>query len=165
MKTTFALSFGAVEMQVQKTSPKNHHTYELGPGKTPLETNEHLPGPCQPMSDAKIEQYVAVAPASYRFLKALSLERPLDSGTAGEYSLEIDLAKEPATESDCLLLRFEAVRNLRLGELEGLPGLLVEIRDASQDGLEGVRYRVAESEEETFAFDCRDFSFERRSAS
>ena len=113
------------------------------------------------MSDAKIDQYFALKPSSFRFLKALSLERQLDSGAAGDYSLRIELTAQPSMDSDRLILRFEGVRNLRFGELEGLLGLLVEIRDAGQEGLEGVRYRVVESEEETFAFDCSDFSFER----
>ncbi len=37
--------------KAHNTPPIHHHTYEWGPGKTPLETGKHLPGPYLPKGD------------------------------------------------------------------------------------------------------------------
>lgn len=112
------------------------------------------------MKDPRINQYIALGPASYRFLRSFCLERALESNGASRYEVRIELAKQPSHNSEYLILRFEGACDLRIGKLEGLRGLLVEVWNVVQDGLEGIRYHVVESEEEAFSFDCLDFSFE-----
>lgn len=107
----------------------------------------------------KVAEYWSLQPTRFRFLESFELRRVVDDGRAEPYLLTLTLLEEPWSSSGRLRLEFRGVRALEVGSLDGLLGLVVEIRDESERQLEAVEYRVVEAENRAFAFWCRDFEF------
>lgn len=112
------------------------------------------------MSVDALNGFLAIQPSRFRFLEAFALTRMLEDGSASAYQLELRLASNPVAGAPRLAMQFEGVCNLQIGDLEGLMGLLVEIRSIAIHGLEALRYRVVESEADAFSFDCASLHFE-----
>lgn len=109
------------------------------------------------MKETEIRRFQARKPHTFRFLELFSLERDLSDAQASPYRLRVRLAQAVDEFADRLELEFVGVRGLKCGDLDGLQGALVEIRDASGDQMEGVAFRVVEEEHAMFSFWCSDF--------
>lgn len=102
-----------------------------------------------------VSRFDAVGQAKFPFLESMELSRDIESGTCSDYSLTLVLV--PAQAGKSLRIVFEGVRDLRIGSLEGLLALRLELRSVRDSQLEGLRYRVVESEHEAFSFYCSNF--------
>jgi hypothetical protein len=111
------------------------------------------------MKTEALESYRASKPWKYRFLKSFTLTRELRPEGASDYDLEVALASDGG---DLLFVKFTGVRDLRIGSLEGLFGLHLDIRDIHASQMEGLNFQVGESEYRAFSFLCYGFTFEYR---
>jgi len=59
-----------------------------------------------------------------------------------------------------LRLEFQGVRGLHIGSLEGLFGFVIEITSLAGHHLEGLRFRVVETENDAISFQCLDIKAE-----
>jgi hypothetical protein len=97
----------------------------------------------------------------FGYLQSFNLYRNLNEVGCSEYDLNITLSDYPFYEGDHkLLITFSGVRNLRIGDFEGLFKLIINISNISKDQMEGINYKVKEEEYELFSFYCDKFNFE-----
>lgn len=97
----------------------------------------------------------------FGYLESINLSRNIKEDGCSDYSLNIVLKGYPFYEGDqTLILTFWGVRNLKIGDLDGLLKLLFSITDISESQMEGIKYRVKEDENELFSFYCKTFEFE-----
>ncbi|WP_027159908.1 hypothetical protein [Methylobacter luteus] len=104
----------------------------------------------------KINEFIALGPRHYKFLKSINLTRNISQESCSKYDVELVLSRLEINEHE-LHIKFNSAFDIKLGRLEGLFGLLVDIEDVSNMQLEGARYRVVEQEEQAFSFYCEDF--------
>ena len=107
----------------------------------------------------KIDEYWNLRPARFRYLESVELHRVVGGACAEPYSMSLTLLEEPQAFSERARFKFFGVRDIKISSLDGLLGLVFEIRDEAHRQLEDVRFRVIESEQHAFAFWCRDFEF------
>jgi hypothetical protein len=108
------------------------------------------------MITKKINDFIALKPRYFKFLKSISLTRDISQETCQRYNIEIVLSQPEANNHE-LHINFKNAFNIKLNRLEGLFGLLVDIEDISNMQLEGGRYRVIDQEGDVFSFYCEDF--------
>lgn len=98
----------------------------------------------------------------FSYLESLHLSRNIgDEDGCSEYSLNVTLCGYPFHEGDQkLVLSFLGVRNLKIGELDGLYKLSINVNNISEDKMEGINYKVKEDENELFSFYCAEFEFQ-----
>ena len=107
-----------------------------------------------------IEGYLELKPRHYRFLKALRLNRKISQIKSYGYDVELVLSKCSGEADEDLLIRCANASDIKIGNVEGMPGLLVNIEDVSLRQLEGCNYRIVEQEEDAFSFNCEEFFVE-----
>ncbi|MDD1606662.1 MAG: hypothetical protein LUP96_08215 [Methylococcaceae bacterium] len=103
-----------------------------------------------------VDKFIALKPRYYKFLKTISFTRNISTESDSRYDLELILSKLLVGEDD-LRIRFKNVFGIKIGCLEGMFGLYIDIEDVSDRQLEGGTYRVVEQEEQTFSFYCEEF--------
>ncbi len=104
-----------------------------------------------------VEKFIAIRPVLYRFLKELRLRRKISPLGSSGYDVEIVLSKISDGEVENMKVRCANASNIKIGDIESMFGMLLEIDDISGHQLEGVSYRISEQENNTFSFDCSDF--------
>jgi len=106
-------------------------------------------------SDAKIEKYHALK-LGYLPVVALTIRHSVPP-TGHAQSLVLELLKGEQT----VALTFTGLRQLRLADLHPGSHCLLEVSSVAQDQLEGIRYRVFNTEQDlTLAFYCANFGFQ-----
>lgn len=108
------------------------------------------------MSEERVREFLDLGPVQYRFLESISLRRDLSAGGAYPFDLSLALVDSPSP-SRRLHLELMGVSGLKIGDIDGLWGWFVEIRSVVESGLEGLRFRVVESEHDLLSLWCRDF--------
>ena len=93
----------------------------------------------------------------WSFLVRFALARMVDSDGAGPYELSLTLA-EALTGGARIQATFTGVVGLEVGDLNGLLGWMLEIEPVADRGLERIRYRVVESENDSLRFWCHDYA-------
>jgi hypothetical protein len=105
-----------------------------------------------------LEYLNSIDQTQFPFLERMELSRKIVSGACSGFQLTVVLAPAQSDKAGTRLrLTFKGVTDLRIGELEGLLSLHLEARSIRDDQLEGLRYRVVESEYDIFSFYCFDF--------
>ena len=107
--------------------------------------------------DDIIVKYQSLKPLRYAFLQSLLLRREVKDDACSDYDLKLVLlprAKENLDEK--LELGFHGVRDLHIGDVGGLVGLMIEIKSLGGHQLEGLRFRVMETENDAISFLCSD---------
>ena len=97
----------------------------------------------------KINEFIALEPRYYKFLKSINLTRNISQENCSKFDVELVLSRFTSSEYE-LRIKFTNVFDIKIGRLEGLLGLLIDIEDVSDMQLEGGRYRVVEQEEQAF---------------
>jgi hypothetical protein len=111
------------------------------------------------MTKSKIELYESAAYGRYRFLSKLSLQREFSEDRRVSTSLELELLDEAVPAGKKLWLRASGVSDLKVGNLNGIDGILLVVRGISAHQLEMARYRITDEETQTVAFNCHEFDF------
>lgn len=104
-----------------------------------------------------VNKYIALQPRYYRFLKALIINRKIDTDEYTKYDIELILCKSSSNENEYIKIRCINSFDIKVGNIEGMLGLLVDIEDIKHRQLEGARYKIVEQEEGAFSFYCEDF--------
>ncbi|MCX7289593.1 hypothetical protein [Janthinobacterium sp.] len=105
----------------------------------------------------KIQEFLKSSPAKYRFLESISLNRLIKKGFASEYKIEIILLNIDNDVVEAISMQFINSVDVKIGDLNNIYAMQLEIDDISSDQLEGVRYRITEQENSSFSFSCEDF--------
>jgi hypothetical protein len=115
------------------------------------------------MSTNSVERISAFTQSNkkYPFLKSLHIDRTLNEGGCSEYHLTIALCNFPFYEGDPqFVLTFSEAKDIKIGSLQGMLRLMIEITDISKDQLEGMNYKLHEEEYDLLSFCCEDFDFQ-----
>ncbi len=108
-------------------------------------------------TDDLIKKYYSLKPYQYGFLEAFKLHRNISANGCSDYSLELLMCStSPHHLNSRLHLTFSGVKDLKIGDLGGFLSFLIEIRPIQKYQLEGVKYKVVESEYNSFSFLCSD---------
>lgn len=98
---------------------------------------------------------------SFGYLQSINLSRSIDDIGCSEYFVCIILCSYPFYEGDRKLsLKFSGVKNLKVGDLDGLFKLTINVTDISERQMEGISYKVSEQENDLFSFYCDVFEYE-----
>ncbi|GAB2191572.1 hypothetical protein MAH1_31800 [Sessilibacter sp. MAH1] len=104
-----------------------------------------------------VEEFAALTPRHYRFLKSINLKRNISEDNCSLYEVEIILSNLGDGDSTDLRVRCTNAFDIKIANVEGMPGLLVNIEDIRVRQLEGGTYKIAEQEEDAFSFYCEEF--------
>jgi len=104
-----------------------------------------------------IEEFIAIRPALYCFLKELRFKRNISFHGCSGFDIEIVLSKAIDREVEDMKVRCTNASNIKIGDIESMFGILLDIEDISDRQLEKVSYRISDQEDNTFSFDCSDF--------
>lgn len=104
-----------------------------------------------------IQEYVALKPRYYRFLKSINFNRIISTEKYYRYDVNLVLSKGSTKDDEDIRIQCTNVFDIKVGNIEGLPGLLVEIEDIRERQMENGNYRVVEQEESAFSFYCEEF--------
>ena len=77
-----------------------------------------------------------------------------------EVSLQIALAKSSFDHDQMILITFNGVQDLKLGDFAGIYAIYFDIANVSTYQLEGIKYKIEDVGEHVFSFYCRNFTFE-----
>lgn len=105
-----------------------------------------------------IDRFYELRKADFGFLERLELRQSVDPREWSGFQIEMDLRANASTTSPRLLLMFEGVKSLRIGDLQGLLRYMVEIHSIAGSQLEGANYQVDESEYKAISFTCSTFT-------
>lgn len=104
-----------------------------------------------------INSYYSLKPSQYGYLETFKLNRKITKEGCSDYFLELQMrSTSDFRENNRLHLSFSGVKDLKIGNLEGLLSLLIDIRPIQEYQFENVKYKVVESEYEAFSFLCLD---------
>jgi hypothetical protein len=110
------------------------------------------------VSDKNIDVYLGLKPAKFGYLRSFKLTYQLESEGFGRGVLVVCLSNGLGAEAIVLRLEFRGVTDLKLGHIQGVMKYWFQIQNVREDQLEGINYRVVESEYELCAFYCSEFS-------
>lgn len=97
----------------------------------------------------------------FGYLQSINLLRDINNDGCSSFSLEIVLCGFPYYQGDQKLkLKFDGVRELKIGDLDGLLKIFINLRDISENQMEGIRLKVKEDENDLFSFYCQDFIYD-----
>lgn len=102
----------------------------------------------------------ALQVSRFRFLESFDLYRFINHQSIESTTLTLTLLAEPSQQADRARLCFRGVRGLKIGDLNGLVGLRVEVTEVQSWQLEDCPLRVTESEHGLFEFFCLDLNIE-----
>jgi len=98
---------------------------------------------------------------NYRYIKEFKLFRNIEGEECGEFNLKMCLIEYPCWDSDDKVsVVFSGIRQLKLGDIDNLCSVVMEITSISTYQLEGIRYEVREIENEMFSFQCNNIILE-----
>ncbi|SFX63802.1 hypothetical protein [Marinospirillum alkaliphilum] len=104
-----------------------------------------------------IENYLELKPRCYRFLKVININRQVSQTKKYEYCVELILSKGSDDSDEDLRIRCVNASGIKVGDIDGMLGFLVDIEDVRGRQLEGCNYRIYEQEEAAFSLHCEEF--------
>lgn len=93
----------------------------------------------------------------FRYIKAVSLERPIEDGKAGSYTARITLSTE---DGRATLITATDAFAIKIGDLNNMLVPVFECRDVGQQQIEGARYYLTDIEEDLLSLYCREITVE-----
>lgn len=96
----------------------------------------------------------------YGYLKDIHITREIFERGCSDFQIKLILTEYPYNKgTDVFEIIFNGVKDIKIGKLEGLLKLVIDIRDLSSSQLEGIKYKIFESENDIFSFNCNDFTY------
>ena len=103
----------------------------------------------------KIE-YIYEKQKDYGYIKTIEIYREIDMDVCQKYNVRLILVKFPCWETeDFFEILFERVSNLKIGDIDNLFKVLMQIEYIGDYQREDENYIVTECENELFSFSCR----------
>lgn len=95
----------------------------------------------------------------FGFIESVSIDKNIEDDDMTN-DLTLTLFNYPYVSGDRkMLVTFYDIKDLSLGELEGLFKTVFSITNISAHQMENINYRVAEDENNLVKFNCKDFKF------
>lgn len=92
------------------------------------------------------------------YIKSINIFRNISGEECSQYNIELSLVSFPYWDEDeCFDIVFEGVSNLKIGDIDNLFRVSIQIQPIIEYQRENVRYEVKESENELFSFCCANF--------
>lgn len=107
-----------------------------------------------------IKEYLDINPHYYRFLKTINLSRKLSQAKSYGYNVELVLSKCSDDSDEDLRIQCVNASDIKIHDIDGMLGLLVDIKDISGRQLESCNYHITEQEEDAFSLNCEEFFVE-----
>lgn len=96
----------------------------------------------------------------YGYIKAINVSRDIRGDECSRFDLRLSLTKFPCWDvEDSLEILFEGVSNLKIGDIDNLLQISLQISSISDYQREDEKYIVNELENELFSFACRKIIF------
>lgn len=102
-----------------------------------------------------IKDFYDLKPAAFKFLKSVNFTRNISKNGCTDYEAEITLYDVNTNRQ--LKMHFSTVTDIQLGNIEGMFGLIIEIKNIKDRQIENASFRVTEEENDIFSFNCSDF--------
>lgn len=107
-----------------------------------------------------IKELSSIHSASYCFLKQICLEREVAPEGMTSYQVKIVLSRILGNEMDDMTIICGGAFNIKIGDINGMFGMLLDIEDIKLHQIEGAAYRVTEQENNAFSLLCNEFQVE-----
>ena len=106
----------------------------------------------------KIE-YIYDKQKDYGYIKSIEIHREIDKEECSKFNVKVALVKFPCQDADDLFeITFERVSNLKIGDIENLFKVFMQITFIGDYQREDENYIVTESENDLFSFSCKNIS-------
>lgn len=93
----------------------------------------------------------------YGYIKSLDIYRDIHGEECSQYSMKISLVSLPCWNMDDHFdIIFEGISNLKIGDIDNLFRVLIQIDFIAKYQYENARYLVKECENELFSFYCKN---------
>lgn len=102
-----------------------------------------------------IDEFIKLEPRYYTFLKSISFNRNFDENES-RYDIEMILVG-CSPDKGSLRMLFKESFGIKIGYIEGMMGLFINIFDIKNLQIEGGTYQVSDEEESSFSFYCKEF--------
>ncbi|MBO0455541.1 hypothetical protein JZO77_02125 [Enterococcus hulanensis] len=97
--------------------------------------------------------------SKFGFIESVKIYKDIKDEHYVNY-LEISFFNYPYVEGDKkMLITFQNISDLNLGNLDGLLKTVFSITDISSYQMENVKYKVVDDENNLVCFNCKDFEF------
>jgi hypothetical protein len=104
----------------------------------------------------KIE-YIYDKQKDYGYIKSIEIHREIDKEECSKFDVKLTLVKFPCWDADdSFEIIFERVSNLKIGNIENLLKVLMQITFIGDYQREDENYMVTESEYDLFSFSCKN---------
>lgn len=109
----------------------------------------------------KLDDFYSLYDVECKYLQSISCERVIDSiGSDSLYNIRLVLSNYKNERPKNIVIFFQGAVDIKIGRLDGLLGMLLEIENISSHGLENINFLVHETEYDIFSFMCKDFVIE-----
>jgi len=106
----------------------------------------------------KIE-YIYDKQNNYGYIKSIEIHREIDKEECGKFNVKLTLVELPCRDADDHFeITFERVSNLKIGNIENLFKVFMQITFIGEYQREDENYIVTESENDLFSFSCKNIS-------
>jgi hypothetical protein len=93
----------------------------------------------------------------FAYLKKFGGRKYIAASGTPRIDFEIFLTADPAEDVSGVRIEFLNVKELRLGNLDGMLNIHLEITDVTSWGLEEIRFKIVDTESESVRFSCGDY--------
>ena len=107
-----------------------------------------------------LQAFDAFRHSAFRFLKSLAFSRDVSPHGSSHYGVEVVLSSGSEEADGMLRLLCTGVTDIKVGDINGTVSVLLSIHDIKAQQLEGMNYRVGETENDLFSFACEGFEVE-----
>lgn len=93
----------------------------------------------------------------YGYIKEINIFRNISGEECSEYNFKIILSDYPCWDQDDKFgVIFIGIRNLKIGDIDNLYKVSIDINSITTQQFENINYSVTECENELFSFLCRE---------
>ena len=101
--------------------------------------------------------YIYKKQKDYGYIKSMEIHREIDKEECSKFDVKLTLVKFPCWDADdSFEIIFERVSNLKIGNIENLLKVLMQITFIGDYQREDENYMVTESEYDLFSFSCKN---------
>lgn len=109
----------------------------------------------------RIAEHIYDKQKEYGYLKSIEIVRNIFGEESEPYNLKISLVSIPCWDiEDQFEIVFEGVHNLKIGDIDNLLNVVIQIEAIENFQNENQNYMVRECENELFSFTCKNILLE-----
>jgi hypothetical protein len=111
------------------------------------------------VTTSKVDSFGSIRPSQFQYVKRFLVERNFAGADHPSCRVEIELADQVPFGARSLRVVFVDAVGIKIGDMNLLWGVMLRIRDVSDQQLEGIRYRAVDEESDVVSLRCADFEF------